>query len=279
MIQTAKQLMILARQKAKGNSAKIQMLTRYYAMERFLERLSFSAYRNSIILKGGVLVSAIVGFEQRATIDMDIAVKNLAMSEENVRKTVEVVAGIQINDGISFSIKNLAPIMDTVDNPGIRVTMEVLFEKMRIPLKIDFSSGDIITPHEISYPFQLLFENRTISVMAYNIETLLAEKIETFLSRGTANSRMRDFYDMYSLMATQSHNIDNAVLKEAFANTCDNRKSSVHVKQMDLTLQEVENSQEMVNLWKNYQRKFDYAAEIDWEDVILSLKKLCDICR
>ena len=146
---------------------------------------------------------------------------------------------------------------------------------MRTPLKIDFSAGDVITPREVAYSFRLLFEDRYISILAYNLETVLAEKLETLLARGTANTRMRDFYDIYALETTQAHNIDPAVLREAFANTSKKRGSSAMANDASLILDEIQANSEMIALWKNYQKRFDYAADIGWDDVLKSVRTLC----
>jgi predicted nucleotidyltransferase component of viral defense system len=275
MIHTSRQLKALVRNLSKGDSTKAQIIIRNYVMERFLERLSVSTYRDNLILKGGTLVAAMVGLDNRSTLDVDATIKNLPLTEESVRKIVWDITEVQIDDGMAFEIKSITLIMDDADYPGIRVSLDTTLETMRTPLKIDFSTGDVITPREVSYSFKLLFEDRTISILAYNLETVLAEKIETLLARGTANSRMRDFYDIFALEQSQSHNIDGAVLKTAFSNTSEKRGSAAIMSGMDIILDEVESSLEMTALWKNYQRKFEYASDIGWEDVIRSLRKLC----
>jgi len=264
---------------SKGDSTKAQIIIRNYVMERFLERMSISSYRNNLILKGGILVSSMIGLDNRSTMDVDATIKNLPLSEKNARKIVEDITKIQIEDGMIFEIKNVTPIMDDADYPAIRVMLDTTFEAMRTPLKIDFSSGDVITPREMSYSFKLLFEDRSIAIMAYNLETLLAEKLETFLARGTANTRMRDFYDLFALETMQSRSIDNAILKAAFINTSEKRGSTAVVADMELILHEVENSPDMVILWKNYQRKFDYAANIDWSEIMQTVRRMCNIVR
>jgi len=279
MIHTSRQLKALVRNMSKGDSTKAQIIFRNYVMERFLERLSISSYRNNLILKGGVLVAAIVGLSNRSTLDMDATIKNLSLSEVSAKKMVEDITNIQIEDGMTFETKSVTQIMDEADYPGIRVTLDTTLETMRTPLKIDFSSDDVITPREISYPYKLLFEDRTISIMAYNLETILAEKIETFLARGTANSRMRDFYDMFALESTQLENIDITVLKAAFTNTSKKRGSSAVVVDMDLIIDEVESNHDILSLWKNYQRKYDYAADIGWYEVMHAVRRICNAIR
>ncbi|MCL2285598.1 MAG: nucleotidyl transferase AbiEii/AbiGii toxin family protein [Firmicutes bacterium] len=276
MVRTSRQLKALVRNLSKGDSTKALVIIRHYVMERFLERLSTSEYHSNFILKGGTLVAAMVGLDNRSTLDVDATIKNLPLSEENAKKIVEDVIRIPIDDGMNFEIMSVGPIMDDAEYPGIRVTLETTLETMRTPLKIDFSTGDVITPREVSYSFKLLFEDRCISILAYNLETVLAEKVETLLARGTANTRMRDFYDIFALENTQRHNIDKTILKAAFASTSENRGSSAVTADMELILNEVESSPAMMLLWANYQRKYDYASGIGWDDVMLAVRKLCD---
>lgn len=279
MIHTSRQLKTLVRNISKGDSGKAQVIIRNYVMERFLERLSLSQYRNIMILKGGTLVAAMVGLDNRSTMDVDATLKNLPLNEDSARKIVEEITAIHIEDGMIFEIKSVTPIMDEADYPGIRIMLDTAIETMHTPLKIDFSTGDVITPSEVSYSFRLLFEERTISILAYNLETVLAEKLETLLARGTANTRMRDYYDIYVLTNTQEHNIDNATLKEAFVNTSAKRGSIGLLSDVHLILKEVAESTVLIDRWKNYQRKFDYAADVLWADVMESVSCLVDIVK
>ena len=279
MIHTSRQLKALVRNISKGDSGKAQVIIRNYVMERFLERLSLSQYRNIMILKGGTLVAAMVGLDNRSTMGVDATLKNLPLNEDSARTIVEEITAIHIEDGMIFEIKSVTPIMDEADYPGIRIMLDTAIETMHTPLKIDFSTGDVITPSEVSYSFRLLFEERTISILAYNLETVLAEKLETLLARDTANTRMRDYYDIYVLTNTQEHNIDNATLKEAFVNTSAKRGSIGLLSDVDLILKEVAESTVLIDRWKNYQRKFDYAADVLWADVMESVSCLVDIVK
>jgi hypothetical protein len=279
MIHTSRQLKALVRNISKGDNGKAQVIIRNYVMERFLERLSLSQYRNIMILKGGTLVAAMVGLDNRSTMDVDATLKNLPLNEDNARKIVEDITAIHIEDDMIFEIKSVTPIMDEADYPGIRIMLDTAIETMHTPLKIDFSTGDVITPREVSYSFRLLFEERTISILAYNLETVLAEKLETLLARGTANTRMRDYYDIYVLTNTQEHNIDNATLKEAFVNTSAKRGSIGLLSDVHLILKEIAESTVLIDRWKNYQRKFDYAADVLWADVMESVSCLVDIVK
>jgi len=277
MIRTTRQLKDLVRNMAKGNGPRTQIIMRNYVMERFLERLSLSSYRDQLILKGGMLVSAIVGLDTRSTMDIDATFKETQLTEESSRKAVEDITSIPLEDGMTFHVNSVSPIMDESDYTGIRVMMTATLERMRIPLKIDFSTGDVITPNEVEYSFKVLFEERTISILAYNLETILAEKLETLFARGTANSRMRDFYDLFVIGNMQTY--DHAVFKDAFANTVEKRGSATVIQSMDLILDEVENSHEMITFWSGYQRKFEYAADIAWNEVMRGIRSLCGIVK
>ena len=197
MITTARQLKDLIRNMSKKKSADAQILMRNYMMERFLERISLSEYKNQFILKGGMLVAAMVGLDARATMDLDATIKGTNVSVEDVEMIISQIISIPLDDGVSFRVKRISEIMEEADYPGVRVSMETKFDGVITPLKIDISTGDVITPREIKYKFNLMLEDRTIEVWAYNLETVLAEKLETVVSRNVTNTRMRDFYDIY----------------------------------------------------------------------------------
>ncbi|MCL2024826.1 MAG: nucleotidyl transferase AbiEii/AbiGii toxin family protein [Coriobacteriia bacterium] len=273
MIRNTQQFKDLVRNRSHGDSAKAQAIIRAYMMERFLERLSLSYYRDNLILKGGVLVSAMVGLDNRTTMDIDTAIKGLPLSEEDVRRITEDIIAVHLDDAVSFEVTDIATIMDEADYPGVRVMMVGVFEEMRTPFKVDFSTDDVITPREISYPFKLLFEERSISLLAYNVSTILAEKLETVLSRGIANTRMRDFYDIYAFLNTQT-NIDHDEVKAAFENTVAKRGAQAVAADADTILDELAADIGLMNLWAAYQRKFDYAANVSWNDVMRTVKEL-----
>lgn len=219
MIKTSRQLKALVRNLTKGDSVQAQIIMRNYVMERFLERISLSKYRNNLILKGGMLVSAMVGLDTRATMDIDTTIKNMPLSIETAKEMIEEIIAIPIDDGMTFSIKSVGEIIDEAEYSGVRANLEATLETMRTPLKIDISTGDVITPKEISYTFKLMFEERTISILAYNLETVLAEKMETVIARGVANTRLRDYYDLCILQNEYTHMINIEQFKEAFLAT------------------------------------------------------------
>ena len=208
--------------------------------------------------------------------DVDATIRNLPLTVESAQKVVEDITSVQLDDGMAFEIRSASLIMDEVDYSGVRVLLDATLDRIHTPLKLDFSTGDVITPKEVAYSHKLLFEERSISILAYNLETVLAEKLETLIARGTANTRMRDFYDIYVFETMQVENIDPTVLQSAFTNTSSKRGSVAVVTETDLILDEVEASQEMVALWRKYQDKFDYAAGISWDSVMESVRKLCE---
>lgn len=181
MINTAKQLKDLIRNLLKKKSADAQILMRNYMMERFLERISVSQYKDKFFLKGGMLVAAMVGLDARATMDIDATIKGADVNVEAVERIIEEIVSVSLEDGVRFHVKQISEIMDEAEYPGVRVSMETTFDGVRTPLKVDISTGDVITPREIQYSFKLMLEDRTIDVWAYNLETVLAEKLETVI--------------------------------------------------------------------------------------------------
>lgn len=229
MIHTSRQLKALVRNLSKGDSMQAQILIRNYIMERFLERLSLSPYQGNFILKGGILVSAMVGIDTRSTMDIDATIKNLPLSAQTAESILAEIISVPIDDGVLFKIESISEIMGEAEYSGIRASMMAFIDTMRTPLKLDISTGDRITPREIEYQFKLMFEDRSITVLAYNLETVLAEKLETVLSRGTANTRLRDFYDLYILQHDCTQSFDVNTLSEAFRITCAHRNSQAAV--------------------------------------------------
>ena len=224
MIKTSRQLKDLICNRAKGDSDKSGLLIRNYGMERFLERVTLSKYKDNFILKGGMLVSSMVGLDNRATMDIDTTIPNFPLDEDHAREIVEKIAAVEIDDNIRFSVKDVSTIMDEAEYGGVRLSLDAFLDTMKIPLKIDISTGDAITPAEIEYHYKLMFEQRYISLWAYPLETVLAEKMETILSRGVLNTRLRDFYDLYILQQTEKR-IDRNTLSAALAATCRKRES------------------------------------------------------
>jgi len=279
MITTARQLKDLIRNLSKKKSADAQILMRNYMMERFLERISLSEYKNQFILKGGMLVAAMVGLDARATMDLDATIKGTNVSVEDVEMIISQIISIPLDDGVSFQIKRISEIMEEADYPGVRVSMETKFDGVITPLKIDISTGDIITPREIKYNFNLMLENRTIEVWAYNLETVLAEKLETVISRNVTNTRMRDFYDIYILQKLYGEQLSKDVLWDALVATAKKRETleQIETEDIDEVFDEIQSSSVMENLWKAYQRNYSYSADIPWHTIMKSIRTLYEI--
>ena len=261
---------------AKQNNADARTLMRIYMMERFLERLAQSEYRDNFIIKGGILVTAMIGVAHRSTMDIDTSMKNLNLSAEDALQVVNQVKDIDLDDGVSFEVKDVSNIMDEMEYPGIRVTMNANVGRLVTPLKIDISTGDVITPRAIEFNYDLLLEDRSISLWSYNLETILAEKLQTVLARGILNTRMRDFYDIWMLLDTYEDKVNKAVLKDAFAATCKKRGTDHLQEQAEEIIKIIEADEQLQVLWRAYQKKYSYAAEIDYASVISGVRKLMD---
>ena len=264
---------------AKQNNADARTLMRIYMMERFLERLAQSEYRDNFIIKGGILVTAMIGVAHRSTMDIDTSMKNLNLSAEDALRVVNQVKDIDLDDGVSFEVKDVSNIMDEMEYPGIRVTMNANVGRLITPLKIDISTGDVITPRAIEFNYDLLLEDRSISLWSYNLETILAEKSQTVLARGILNTRMRDFYDIRMLLDTYEDKVNKVVLKDAFAATCNKRGTDHLQEQAEEIIKIIEADEQLQVLWRAYQKKYSYAAEIDYASVISGVRKLMDWIR
>jgi len=234
-------------------------------MERFLERVSLSPYRNNFILKGGMLVAAVVGLETRATMDIDTTVKSLTLSTENARSVIEKIILIDVDDGVTFEIKKVSDIMEGHDYPGIRFMLEAKLDMIRQMIKIDISTGDIITPEAVEYSYKLMFENRSISLWTYNLETMLGEKLETIMARENANTRMRDFYDIFIL--TEEKNVDYKILYSAFMATSEKRETTTMISRFDSILESVLQDSAMRKMWDMYRDENYFVGDLSWECV------------
>lgn len=274
MITTARQLKDLIRNLSKKKSADAQILMRNYMMERFLERISLSDYKDRFILKGGMLVAAMVGLDARSTMDLDATVKGANVSVEDVENIISSILSVPMEDSVEFQVKRISEIMEEAEYPGVRVSMETTFDGVRTPLKIDISTGDVITPREVRYSFKLMLEDRSIEVWAYNLETVLAEKLETVISRNVTNTRMRDFYDIHILQQLYGESLCAPVLRDALAATATKRGTLEQMKDAAAVFDEVEESPVMEKLWQSYQKNYSYAADLSWHTVMDSVRAL-----
>ena len=259
------------------NNADPRILMRLYMMERFLERVSVSKYRDNFIIKGGVLVTSMLGVSLRSTMDIDTTIQNYDLSFESTKAMIEEIAHIVLNDGVSFEIKGVTQIMDEMEYPGIRFAIDSYVGRMITPIKIDVSTGAAITPRAVEFDYRLMLEDRSISVLSYNLETVLAEKLQTILARGILNTRMRDFYDVHALVSAYRNTIDKATLRQAFVATCKNRQSENVIENATKIYGTIASDEELTSLWNAYQRKYPYAKDIGFNRVLESLKLLLEI--
>lgn len=258
---------------AKQKNIPAQVILQNYMFERLLVRLSASEYKEKFVLKGGMLVAAIVGLDNRATMDMDTTLKNLPLTPEAIRGALETVCSITYDDGVSFEIATISPIRDDDIYGGYRVMLNARFDTMITPLSIDVSTGDAITPHAVQYSFSEIFnDDNSYELWAYNIETVMAEKVETILRRGVFNTRPRDFYDAYILSTTQK--FDQAVFIDALNATAAHRGTTQQIADVPAILYNIEESPELKTMWDKYRKQFAYAADIEYEQIMTVLKTL-----
>jgi len=262
---------------AKKSGADARILLRIFMMERFLERISNSKYSGNFIIKGGILVTSLIGVSMRSTMDIDTTIRNFNLSEDEARAIVEEIISVDIEDGVTFEISDISHIMDDMEYPGIRINLNASIGKIMTPIKLDISTGDAITPREVEYNYKLMLEDRSIMLWTYNLETILSEKTQTILARGVLNTRMRDFYDIHVLLAAYGNSINPDVLIEAFAATCRRRGTPELLDSYSETVDAISKDTELLSLWKSYRDKYFYADGIDFSDVIDSLKKVLNM--
>ncbi|MBR5965021.1 MAG: nucleotidyl transferase AbiEii/AbiGii toxin family protein [Treponema sp.] len=261
---------------AKTHGITAQAVLQNYMFECFLDRLSKTKYSKNFIIKGGILVSSIVGLDIRSTMDMDATLKNLELTEEKIRSAATEIIAVNSEDGISYKIISLAPIRKDDVYGGFCLKLEAKYESIITPLSIDISTGDAITPEPLLYSYKRLFNDESITIRSYPIETILAEKLETIISRGVLNTRPRDFYDIYIL--TKSVSFNAKTLSKALAATSEHRGTSDLLKnETESRIASIESSDALNDLWKKYQKKFPYAKDIAFEDTVKAAKKLLGI--
>ena len=248
-----------------------------YMLERLLERISVSDYKYKFVLKGGMLITAIVGIDMRNTLDMDATIKGFDLEKDNLEKILNEIFSIDLDDGVSFEFRSMKEIRQEDEYGGYRVALDSKFDKLVVPMKLDITTGDVITPKEINYKFGLMFEDRSIEILAYNLETVIADKFETIISRNVDTTRARDFYDIYILWTTQQQNFDKKVLGQAIFKKFEYRESMNKLNNIDEIMEVIKERAVLKEHWENYQRKFSYAEEISYEDTVTVLEDIIRI--
>jgi predicted nucleotidyltransferase component of viral defense system len=261
------QLKDLIKNLAKEKNISSQVLLRNYMMQRLLLKIANSDYKNNFILKGGMLVANLVGIGSRSTVDMDLTIKSFNLTKENITEVFSEIFSTKTEDGIEFKLKQVEKIREEAEYKGFRLSILALMGKARIPLKIDLTTGDKLTPSEINYRYQLLFEDEKIEILSYNLETLLAEKLETIVSRSKTNTRMRDFYDVYILTLELKEKININLLAAALTETAKSRGTYKAIKNGRNIIIDIFNSDIILSHWNRYRNKFKYAKEIEFSNL------------
>ena len=250
-----------------------------YMLERLLERISISKYKYKFVLKGGMLITAIVGIDMRNTLDMDATIKGFDLEKDNLENILDDILKIDLDDGVTFEFRGIKEIRQEDEYGGYRISLDAKFDKLVVPMKLDITTGDVITPKEIKYKFDLMFEDRSIEILAYNMETVIADKFETIISRNVDTTRARDFYDIYILWTTQQKNFDKKLLKQAIIKKFEYRESINKLNNIDEIMEVIKDSDALKEHWNNYQSKYSYADDISYEDTIKVLEEITNLVR
>lgn len=253
---------------AEKKNLKSQEVLQIYFFERLLERLSKSQYKNNFVIKGGFLISSLIGIENRTTMDMDTTIKGIALKENRIKEIVEEILDINVDDGIRFEIKDISYIREEDKYENFRISLIANVGKTQNPMKIDITTGDAITPREIEYAYPCIFSKKDIKIMAYPLETILAEKYETIIRRNITTTRMRDFYDLYTLYKLKKDDIDYEVLKEAVKRTSNRRGSQEMMKDYEKIIEDIKEDSYLRSLWDVYLKENKYIGDLSFDKIV-----------
>ena len=253
---------------AEKKNLKSQEVLQIYFFERFLERLSKSNYKNNFVIKGGFLISSLIGIENRTTMDMDTTIKGIALKEEKIKEIVQEIININADDGIKFEIKDISYIREEDEYENFRISLISNVGKTKNPMKLDLTTGDAITPREIEYTYPCIFSKEDIKIMAYPLETILAEKYETIIRRNITTTRMRDFYDLYTLYKLKKDQIDYEILKQAIERTSNKRGSQEIMKDYEAIIEDIKEDSYQRSLWEVYLSENKYIGDLSFDKVV-----------
>lgn len=277
MINNAMQLKAKIKNFAKEKNLDSETVFQEYVLERFIDRISKSKYKNDFILKGGMLISSMVGVDLRSTLDIDTTIKGFEFTLDKLNEVLNEIIETDIGDMFTFKILMNKKIMEEKEYHGYRVTLEANFDTISQKFKIDISTGDIITPNEVKYDIKQILSDDKIEILAYNIETVLSEKVHSIIINNTQNSRARDYYDIYILEKLKKKEINNNILKEAIINKFKERGNEKNINNIYQEINKLSNNSDLKDHWKNYREKFTYAKDIEFEDTIKSLKNIVSV--
>ena len=260
------------------NNLKAQEVLQMYFFERFLARLEKSKYRVNFIIKGGFLISSIIGIQNRTTMDIDTTIKGLPVKEEIIKEIVLEILNIEVNDGIEFVLGKIENIREISEYENYRLHLTANFEKIKNPLKIDITTGDVIIPSEIKYSYETIFKEK-LNILVYSLETLIAEKYETIIKRNITTTRLRDFYDIYMIFKLKNDKIDVNNLKQAIWETAKNRNSMEEILESKEILEDVKNDEYLNKQWNIYKKENKYVDNIQFSEILKLLNKIADIVQ
>ncbi len=261
------------RSMAAKKNLRAQEVLQMFLFERILERLANSAYKDNFILKGGLLISSMIGIGERTTMDMDTTVRGIQMEEDEIVKAIREIISVDVGDGIIFEYESIEPIREDDAYNNFRIHLRAKYGKIDSPMKIDVTTGDIITPAAIQYDFPMLFEDKSVSVMAYTLETILAEKYETILRRNVGTTRARDYYDLHTLFRSRKDEIRPDVLKAAVLHTAKKRDSINDIEDWREILADIKAEPLMQSLWDNYVAENQYIGKLSFEEVLKTVEE------
>lgn len=267
----------IIKKKSKGNNNLAHHLHQMFFFEHVLMRLEKSKYRDNIILKGGVLLSSIIGEDLRTTKDIDATLKSLPLNMDSIRNIFEEILSVDIDDNVKFEIVNIKDIRLEDEYGGFRINVKGTFDKIRTNFFIEITTGDIITPREIKYKYNSIFEDKKINIMAYTIETIIAEKFESIISKNITTTRAKDFYDLYMLMNKHKNDINNKNLVKAIENTFNKRNTGFNIDNFKEIVEILEDSNTLKRVFTDYQSKLDYTKEVSFNDTIKAINKIINI--
>ncbi len=259
---------------AKTNNLSPQEVLQMFFFERLLDRLSISKYKHNFVIKGGLIIASIIGINSRTTRDMDTTIKGMPLEKDFILKAVQDIIDIDVDDGIDFEIKSIEHIREDDEYENFRISMLAKFGKINNSMKIDVTTGDVITPADIEYSYSSMFSEKEIKIQAYPFETILAEKYESIIKRNIGNTRMRDFYDVYKLYELKKDDLKFVILSKAIKNTAIKRNSMSYMRDARDIIEEIAEDDYLNGLWNVYLRENKYTENLAFKDTLKVLRIL-----
>lgn len=276
-MKTPEQLKGAIRSMAAKKNLRAQEVLQMFLFERIIDRLAASSFRDNFILKGGLLISSMIGIGERTTMDMDTTVRGIQMEEDEIVSAVKEIIAMDVGDGISFEFQKIEPIREDDAYNNFRVHLRAKYGKIDSPMKIDITTGDIITPAAIRYDFPFVFEEKTVSVMAYTLETVLAEKYETIIRRNIGTTRARDYYDLHTLYRSRKDVVQMEVLRAAVIHTAEKRDSVDDIMDWRDILKDICEEPQLYLLWDNYAADNKYIGDLKFNEVLDTVDEIAKI--